>query len=345
MIFPKGELKYHNLLTSYTDFPALLSTLKAEAFSGIIEIEFPENKGAILIDVGKIINAEARMGNDSDSIIGQEGVETLLGLSKQKDGVINVYQLPPEQVALVASHLQNEILFKELSTDFTRFDGLLLKLRGEKHNGFIEVFSKENQPLGVLFLKEGEPVDMFTTSESGPFIFGPKSIPIFVENAVQHGAIFNVYRSQRKVSKGETSGQEKTEEKKGIGGLSEIILIFQEVLSDVEKWVDAASQQKGTFFRIFKKSLIEKSGTFPFLDPFAMEFEYREGIIQFSGDVEINDFAKGILECLSVTLTHLEEELPKKRMLAFTWRKEIKSVLERHQAMLMRFGIDIEALQ
>jgi hypothetical protein len=46
MIFPKGKVRHQDLMTSYTDLPALLSTLKSEGFSGTIEIEFPENKGS-----------------------------------------------------------------------------------------------------------------------------------------------------------------------------------------------------------------------------------------------------------------------------------------------------------
>ena len=203
MIFPRGEVLHRNLSTAFTDFPALLSTLKTGDFSGIIEIEFPENKGVIFVDSGEIINAEAKIGADSKRIIGQEAIQTLLTLSNQKDGVINIYRLSPERVAIVASNLQHEILFKGLSTDFTRLDRLLLKLREDKHNGFIEVLTKEHQAMGVLFLEGGEPVEMFTTPESGPSVFGRKSIPIFVENAIKQGAIFDVYRSQGKILKKE----------------------------------------------------------------------------------------------------------------------------------------------
>src|SRR5512147_1943308 len=101
MIFPKGEVLHRNLSTAYTDFTALLSTLKTGDFSGIIEIEFPENKGIIYVDSGEIINAEARVGNDSRMIIGQEAIQAVLTLSNQKDGVINVHRLAPERVAIV----------------------------------------------------------------------------------------------------------------------------------------------------------------------------------------------------------------------------------------------------
>ena len=172
MIFPRGDMLNRNLSTAYTDFPALLSTLKTGDFSGIIEIEFPENKGVIFVDSGEIINAEARIGGDSKRMIGQEAVQTLLALSNQKDGVINIYRLAPERVAIVASNLQHEVLFKGLSTDFTRLDRLLLKLREEKHHGFIEVLTKEHQAMGVLFLEGGEPGRCSPPRNPGPLYLG-----------------------------------------------------------------------------------------------------------------------------------------------------------------------------
>jgi len=335
-------------MTSYTDLPALLSTLKSEGFSGTIEIEFPENKGVLFIDTGEVINAEAKVETDSKRMIGPEAVQYLLALSNQKDGVLNIYQLLPEQVAIMASNLQHEILFKELSTDFTRFDRLLLKLREEKHQGFIEVFTKNHEAMGVLFLHEGEPTEMFTTSASGPSVFGRKSIPTFVENAVKEGAIFNVYRTLSKISKEETKEEAKEETKEetiargGGGDPKELLLIFQEVLSKVENWVDGIFQQKGRFLGVFKKSLLEKSDKYPFLDPFSSEFEYREGTIQFIGDTVDKDFAQGILECLRSTLFQLAKELPKNKIFSSKLRAEIESSLRPHRETLKRLGVDSE---
>jgi len=198
MIIPKGEVRHQNLLTTYTDLPALLSSLELEGFSGIIEVDFPDDRGAVFIDSGKVINAEAKTGDNSKRTLGPEAIQYLLSLSKQKEGVLNVYRLLPEHVAIVASNLQHEIIFKDLSTDFTRLDRLLMKLKEERHNGFIEILTKEHQAVGVLFLQEGEPADMFTTPASGPSVFGRKSIHTFVENAIKEGAIFNVYRGRGK---------------------------------------------------------------------------------------------------------------------------------------------------
>jgi len=343
MIFPRGEVLHKNLSTAFTDFPALLSTLKTGDFNGIIEVEFPDNKGIIFVDSGEIINAEAKIGTDSKRIIGKEAIQTLMTLSNQKDGVINIYRMSPERVAIVAVNLQHEILFKGLSTDFTRLDRLLLKLREDKHNGFIEVRTKEHQAMGVLFLEGGEPVEMFTTPESGPSVFGRKSIPIFVENAIKQGAIFDVYKSQGKIFKKEIKEVKEVKEKKVPGRgeeLKELIPILQEILSQAEKLVDGASRKKGLFNKIFKESLIEKSEEFTFLDPFAGEFEYREGTIHFTGEIGAKDFTKGIVECLVATLSGLEKELPKDKILPLKLKAGIESSLEQNKEALKRLGVE-----
>ncbi|HXX33363.1 MAG TPA: DUF2226 domain-containing protein, partial [Thermodesulfobacteriota bacterium] len=145
MILPKGRVIHQNLMTAYTDLSALLSTLKTEAFSGTIEIEFPEKDGVLFIDSGEIINGEVRTEGGGKRTVGQEAIRYLLSVSNQKDGVLNIYQLSPEHVVILASNLQHEVVFKGLSTEFTRVDRLLLKLKDEKHTGFIEVFAKSQK--------------------------------------------------------------------------------------------------------------------------------------------------------------------------------------------------------
>jgi hypothetical protein len=333
MIFPKGKPRHENLMTAYADLSALLSTLKTERFSGTIELEFPEKKGILFVDSGEVVNGEAKMDGGAKRIVGQEAIRYLLSVSNQKDGLLTIYQLSPEQVAILANNLQHEILFKGLSTDFTRLDRLLLKLKEEKHTGFIEVFTKNQKPMGVLFLQEGDPVEMFTLSDSGPSVFGRKSMPALVENAIREGALLDVYRSQGKKAPAEPVPIEKGE------SLKEMIQIFEGVLSKAEKLVDGASQ-KGNFRRIFKKSLVDKSEQYPFLGPFGGEFDYRDGMVQFEGETTGKDFTQGLGACLEATLSYVEEELPKNKMLPLKLRAEIESSLEPHRETIKRLGLD-----
>jgi len=333
MIFPKGRVKHQNLMTAYTDFSALLSTLKTETFSGTIEIEFPEKKGILFINAGEIINAEVKTAGGAKKMTGSEAVRYLLSISNQKDGVLNIYQLSPEQVVILASNLQYEIVFKGLSTDFTRLDRLLIKLKEEKHTGFIEVFTKDQKPMGVLFLQEGELTEMYMLSESGPSVFGRRSIPTFVESAIREGALLDVCRTLDKKPAPQPLPVEKGE------SLKEIIQIFEGVLAKAEKLVDAASQ-KGTFRRVFKQSLIEKSEDYPFLDPFGGEFDYLDGTIQFTGEAGEKSFTEGIADCLQATLSHVEEELPKSKTLPLKLRAEIETSLEPYRETIRRLGLE-----
>jgi len=186
---------------------------------------------------------------------------------------------------------------------------------------------------------------MFTTPESGPSVFGRKSIPIFVENAIKQGAILDVYRSQGKILKKEMKEVQEVREVKeakvpGRGGeIKELIPILQEILSQVEKLVDGSSRKKGLFHKIFKESLVERSEEFAFLDPFAGEFEYRDGTIQFTGEIEVKEFAKGIIECLVTTLSGLGKELPKDKILPLKLKAGIESSLEQHSEALKRLGV------
>ena len=341
-MFPRGEVVHRNLLTAYTDLSALVATLKSEGFNGTLEIEFPEKKGIIFFSSGEVIDAEAKVGASGSRVIGQEAAQALLALSKQKDGSLSIYRLTSERGAIVAKNLQSEIIFKGLSTDFTRLEGLLHKLRDEKHTGFIEVLTKDLQAMGVLFLEEGEPVEMYTLPESGPSVFGRKSIPIFVESVTKQGALFNVYKAQKKISKAKEEipmPKEGGTVPGGVEGQNELAAIFQEILSRVENWVDGASQ-RGTFLKAFNRSRMEKSGEYFFLDPFSGEFEYRDGAIRFTGETGGRDFAKGIIECLRASLPHLEKEFPKNRMFPLKLRAEIESCLEFHKEAMKRLGID-----
>lgn len=197
--------------------------------------------------------------------------------------------------------------------------------------------------MGVLFLEGGEPVEMFTTPESGPSVFGRKSIPIFVENVIKQGAIFDVYKSQGKILKREMEEIKEVKGKKTAErgeDMKELILILQEVVSKAEKLVDESSRSKGLFHKLFRESLIEKSEEYAFLDPFAGEFEFRNGTMQFTGEAGTKDFTRGIVECLVTTLSHLEKELPKEKMLPLKLKAGIESSLAQHNEALKRLEVE-----
>jgi len=348
VIFPRGEVVHKNLSTAYTDLSALLDTLQLEGFYGAIEFDFPKARGFLFVDHGEVINGEIRMGEDSERVVGQAAIQILLDFSVQKDGVISLYRLLPEQVILIANSLSHELVFKDLSTQFVRFEEFLLKLKEEKHTGFIEIMGKDHHPMGVLFIEGGEPIEMFTTPKGGPSVFGRMTIPIFIQNAAQYGAFFNVYGKKGISTQVEDIVTEKEEgvpvEEGGAPaereeGFEETLLLFHEFLSNAERMVDTLSS-RGTFKKAFKKALIEKADEFVFLDPFAGEFEYNNGKIEFTGKAGKEEFARGITECFRSALTYFEEAVPKERMLSLKLKAGMESFIEHHRETLKRLNTE-----
>ncbi len=366
MIFPKGEVVHKNLSTSFTDLSALISTLKLENFSGTIEIDFLDTRGIFLIDSGQVVDAEAIRDNGSDRILGEEAIQHLFRLANEKDGILSIYRLLPEQVILLANNLRCVPLFKGLSTNFIHFDQLLCKLKEGRHNGFIEVMNKDQQPMGVIFLEGGEPIEMFTLPKNGPAVFGRMSIQIFIENVKTHGALFNVYGREGKESFQKLSAMKEEEvlpekesepirlkkegesvspnpqEGKSLPSnevMKETISLLEEFLSESERIVDALSQ-KGMFLRSFKKVLIEKSEQFDFLDPFAGEFDYREGRIELKKEVEQEDLVKGLVETIRGVLSFLENEVPREKMVSLKLKAGIETFLSHHKEVLKKLKID-----
>lgn len=196
MIYPKGEIVHQNLSTAFTDVNQLLASLKTSNFAGTVEVDFTDGKGIFFLSGGDILNTEFEEGEGRDKYSGEEAAQKILSSSKSKDGKLNVYRFTPEQVQFISGTLKSELLYKGLSTEFIVIDRLLAKLKDEKLWGFLEIFSKENQPMGTLFMKNGDLVEMFISSETGPsFFFDQKSIPAFVENVNIQGALIQVYKT------------------------------------------------------------------------------------------------------------------------------------------------------
>jgi hypothetical protein len=378
MIYPKGEVVHQNLSTEYTDLPDLLSTLTSNGFAGVVEVVLPKEMGAFFIKKGQVLGATVESDFGQTSAFGREAMDELLNLASKEVGTLNIYKLSPAQVDAIVSRFCSEIVFKGLTTDFVKLDKFIQKLSVEHHTGYIEVFTKKNRIMGTLFLKDGELVDLHLPTESEPpSLSEPKAIPAFLEDVIRQGALFDVYKSfientppvdQRsesivepiEASKGEdiTQSEEETSQEKeeietiawnsdemnerygdfNANARKHALSALQEIISKTELFVDGCSQE-GIFLRAFKRALIEKSDLYPFLDPFADQFDYHKGEITLDEEVEIDLFAAGIADCFNLTLSHLKKEFPKNMNLSIDVKTELESTFKLYQDAMNQSGV------
>jgi hypothetical protein len=306
MIFPKGEVVHKNLSTSYTNLNGLLLSLKSEDFSGYVKIGFLDYEAVLFMDSGDIINAIEQSGDKKR--FGQRAISSIISKAKEQDGMINVYQLSPEMVTVLASTLKREVLYKDLSTDFTSLQRLISKLGEASHTGYIEIALKSGRGTGVIFFQEGEPLETILTAEDGNLISGTNILTKIIEEAQGAGAVFNVYRANLP-----TSSDHMIEIGEG-GDLGDLLRVLQDTISTIETVVDGLIK-KGIFSSELRRILVKKSNEYPFLDPFAAEFRYKDGKIVFTGKTDIHELTRGLGECLGLTIEALSSQFSKKEIL------------------------------
>jgi hypothetical protein len=196
MIYPKGELIYENLSSEQTDIRQLLSSLKSEGFSGSVEIFSGKTKGTFLVCSGNIIEAVVNTDIEPAIAAGDKTVEELLVICTAQVATISVYKLHPDEVKFSASSVQSEIVLRGLSTDFVRLDRFIKKQQDEKHTGYIEVFTKDNELVYVLFFKSGliEGSFVYTGSDRPEFKNGNET-QAYIKELFNRSLFISVYKT------------------------------------------------------------------------------------------------------------------------------------------------------
>lgn len=298
MIFPKKDSVYQNLNTSFTNFGELLVDLKENSFTGVVQVSYWEYEGILLLDNGNIINAiEEIIGN---IVTGQSAVKKVTDKAKEKDGAISVFSQKGEMITMLASVAKSEIVYENLSTEFTSLDALITKLQSEDHTGYIEVTFTGSEQKGFIFLLAGRVIEALL-SIRGDEVSGSTVIKRILELTSSVGAVFSVYKAAVEDALSES------EMIKVSFNLPQLLEVWGAVIQGTESAADSILG-KGEFLNKFKETLIEKADEYPFLDPFAAKFQYENGEVTFSGEVQ-KSFSQAIGECLWATIELLAERV------------------------------------
>jgi hypothetical protein len=325
MIIPKGRVVYENLNTSFTNLNELLAELQSEKHTGYMRVRYWDYEAVLYFDGGKIINGFEEQGGER--IIGADAVSGLIEKVQEKDGTISVYQMPAETITLLASTIRGEVVHKDLSSEFTNLSRLIEKLRREALTGYVEVNIQDVDGAGMIFIQAGDPLTS-VISINGETVTGPDVLQRIIETAANHNATFNVYKAELEAAI--VDGAEV------MAGLEMPLLlsVWEDVLSSTERVV-AENIDAKAFRNTFKDVRLQNAEHYPFLDPFAAQFNYVDGKIEVQG-ASARQLNQGLSECLLETVRVLDEELTKTDLMqpiqdAMAFLTESRSVeLERY---------------
>ncbi|MFO8035128.1 MAG: DUF2226 domain-containing protein [Anaerolineales bacterium] len=327
MIYPKVEVVYENMNTSFTNFEELISDLNANNFTGSVKVSFWEYEGNLFIDNGNVVNAVEEI--EGERITGKTAVKRLMEKAKEKGGSISVYALTEEMVTVLSSVVQSELLYKDLTTDFTSMEGLITKLRKEDQTGYMEVNIGGGSRKAYIYFLSGEIINCLLTS-GGEEISGVNMLHRIMEASSSQGATFNVYRAAIEESFAEG------EEIRISDQFPQILAVWGELIGAAESVIDDRLK-KGDFLNTFKEVMIAHAEEYPFLDPFAAKFQYQEGEISYRGEPE-KRLSEGVGICLTDTLDRLDKENPDQGIMTLTIER-LAEVRQEYMSVITNFGI------
>ncbi|HLZ70334.1 MAG TPA: hypothetical protein VKV26_10550 [Dehalococcoidia bacterium] len=360
MIFPKEAAVYENLNTSFTIFPELIADLLTQRLTGYVQLRYPAYEGTVFLDRGVVLNAVGRPG--TRVVTGVDALRDIEERAAERGGGINVYTLAPGVATMLAAIVDSEVLYRDLSSSFTSLDRLIAKLRTEGHTGYIEIAGPDGGEFGFIFLSEGEPVEG-VLSANGHSQTGAAVVPSLVAAIADMEATFHVYRAvappatdQADTDLAAVPGMDETDapgEPVGsaapvagngwaaplaeeAGERQELIELWQELLSRVELVVDQVGG-RGAFATAFRRALVAQASRFPFLDPFAAEFEYSSGTVELHGRPE-PDLSLGLGTCLRETIAGLVRQL-KRTDLETQLRAALVETVARSTAAIERYDL------
>lgn len=329
MMFPKDRTLYANLNTSFTSFEALVGDLQERKLTGYVEVTATGYTGTLLFSEGEMVNAQEIAGDRR--VVGPAAARSVAERASQKDGVINVYSAFPDVVLLLNRLMDSRPLYRDLTSAFTSLDRLISKLRSDGLTGYVEVHIEGDAGAGVIYLAGGEPVEsVYSTGES--MANGQDALNAIVQAVNASGGTFNVFVEAGQQQVANVPPQAPAQE----GYRAELMAFWEEVISKTESVVDGFSKP-GRFLLAFKEVLVSRAVTYPFLDPFAAEFAYAGGHIQFEHPLP-DDFSKALSDCLSDAIAKLAFQL-KRADLEAKVRTKLEGISEKHAAVIDRFAL------
>jgi hypothetical protein len=294
MILPRGHALYERLNTSFTQIEPLLDQLKATCFSGYLQLVARDYEGLVLLEAGAVVNACEQLKDQRRN--GANATDRILLKGRERDGSIGVFQLSAELARLLDYLFGRELLHKGLTSDLTSLDRLVAGLGARRHSGCIEVQFPASQDAATVFLRDGQVMETAWSCRDG-FRAGPEALQDLIRVAASEGALFTIYSAHSTPQPAPPALPAEPRPQEQLG-------LWQDVLKTLEAGVDTAARP-GVFLAAFRRACIELADPFPFLDPFAAEFDYRDGQIRYDGQESVATLHQGLSRCLAHCLRAL----------------------------------------
>ena len=328
IIVPDTPPVIDRLNSYYLVFDRLVEHYQGELGSGAIHLLAPTAEAIVYFDETGAVGGAYR---DSDQqIAGTAVLSRLPAALARYNFTVSVYALDLAMVHFWSRLPEAEILYQGLSTEFTDLDGLIKKMQSEQLTGYIDVALNGTDDAGQLFFSLGKFIGgRYSWRPSGGLYPSPQGRQELLARVRQRGGIFNV----RRIDLTAPAPEAATAAVPADPANSEVIVILEELLFIAESTVHANRRIRSDFQTLLKKKFVQNAERYEFLDPFAAEFDYRDGRITFNGETPDQRLAEGVTTCV--------RELVDDLRLGSVLRDNLRAWQQRFAAALTRMQIRI----
>lgn len=320
IVLPYENPVFEELNTYYLDLGRMLEHFRGSIGTGAVHIQSMDSEGAIFFESDAILSAT--FATPRGELFGQEAVEEILNQSWENHYSVNIYRINQSGIHYWANIPFATAIYKDLSSEFTDLQGLIKKLQEEELTGYILATLDKNQ--ARLFFQGGELIGAAYSWTSNELNRNPQKLDEIFSWIQGNKALFNVYRiAPFSQGTGEDDVEVTAEE---AVEADDIYVMLEELLEKIEKAVSNSRSIKEEFSTLLRRKFLEKANDYPFLDPFAAEFEYDRGKIYNHSNVDENEIVKGVVESAKEIVG--ENDLEKSvRADLDTWRGNYSSYL------------------
>lgn len=325
MVIPAGAPILKNMNTYYLHIPKLIEFFTQSPITGLVRFRAAQTEGFVLF--GETQMESAFLVSGKESFVGAEAVERIGEMAEKVNMGVDIEQVPKNMYAYWASLAHTTVIHKDLDSGFTSLQKLISKLTDEKLTGYIDVTVAKTDERGAIFFNGGKIVGGAFSWEDQNIRDNAESLAALIDKSQQNGATFSVH-STKVASEGTQTRLSTT----SMVAPKAMLAMLTDLLKVVEVVVEKETQED--FMRALKRKFVEKADTYPYLDPFAGEFSYDDGVIEYDSDTPVGEMCGGLVDCLSELADDMEITAEVKASVATLVKKHPTAINTCAQALL-----------
>ncbi len=296
----KNRPIHQNLDTSYVNLSALVKYLRRRQFLGIVKVQLNGYKADINLQEDNRLDVREHDQISGRISQGEEALQRILIRAREPGGTINVYQVIEKDSEIPAAE---EAIFEEPAAKVETVK-IAVEPTLAKNNIITEVAEPILEKATVDKVHRNGNSAVETINEN---LIKPEPVPLQIQKPPEQVKSFK--KPKPNLPDFPFSLTNKVEDKAKSNQISvedwqTVLKLTVELLAVVDK---SLAQAKLDFAAAFRKSRTEIAEDYPFLNPASNIFDYKNGKIKMTEQVNSNVFTVSIIEALRRILEKLAD--------------------------------------